>query len=95
MVELAQPLLFTKAITASAMPVAVAMLPIELAELDLWAWNNGKLSRSEAARRLINRGMGETSTLTRVEQSAANGRGTAVCKPLKLLVAILRKKMAW
>lgn len=65
MVELAQTMLFTKPVTASTLPVAVAMLPVELAEMDLWAWNNGKLSRPEAARRLIVRGMGQTSTLMR------------------------------
>jgi len=65
MVEIAQPLLFTKAVAITAMPVVVPMPPTELAELDLWAWHHGKLSRADAARRLITRGMGETSTLMR------------------------------
>lgn len=65
MVELAQPFLFTKSLPTHVMPVAVGMSAVELAEMDLWAWNNGKLSRPEAARRLIMRGMEETSTLMR------------------------------
>ena len=45
--------------------VMVKLPPNQLALLDRWARDNGELSRPEAVRRLIARGMGQTSKVMR------------------------------
>ena len=45
--------------------VGVRLQPDQLAVVDQWAEENGGLSRPEAVRRLVARGVGQTSELMR------------------------------
>lgn len=49
----------------SSTDVTVRLTPDQLAGLDEWARHNGSLTRPEAARRLIARGLGSTSKMMR------------------------------